>query len=427
MRFLNQKNVIITNLPRRMFNNGWHNPSDVMSSYLDRIGAGYVINNPDPLDFDYVPNEIVSRESFQHQLAARFSSIDKPESSCRAIISGPVGSGKTVLVKTFCRDLKRHLINKRDIIIAHVNCRNASTSTRVIQRILHAIDPGHPDRGLSMGELLLSLRKLTRRNSSHLIVILDEVDYMLRKSGDDILYQLLRIDEDQEGKGTLSLILISQEQILDVLETAVISRMGKTNLIKIPSYSENELYNIVKQRSELALVKGSCSDEILHLIAEKSAPLGDARLVIELLKAAAESCEIRQDAHTLREINVNDVHSKDEILSVDMVSEIDALHDLQPHAMLVLLAICRRLRKENSMTTGDVESLYAVVCEEYEQKMKSHTTLWKYLKVLEKRQLIKSKISTVTGGRGRTTHLSMPHFLPSDIAKRLEMLVKKRL
>ena len=427
MRSLDRQNIHYYLLLKRIFNNGWRNPSDVMSGYLDRIGAGYVIKDPGPLDFDYVPENIVGREDFQNKLAARFSSIDKPETSCRAVISGPVGSGKTVLVKTFCRDLKRHLTNRREIRIAHVNCRNASTSTRVVQRILHAIDPGHPDRGLSMGELLLSLRKLTRRNSTHLIVILDEVDHMLRRSGDDILYQLLRIDEDQEGKGTLSLILISQEQIIDVLETAVLSRMGKTNLIQIPSYNEDELYKITKQRVDLALNNGSCSDDIIRLIAQKSAPLGDARLAIELLKAASEACEIRQDDHTLREISADDVHSKDKELSVDVVSEIDALENLQSHAMLVLLAICRRLRKESSMTTGDVENLYAVVCEEYDEKMKSHTTLWKYLKELEKRQLIVTRISAVTGGRGRTTHLSMPHFLPSDIAKRLEMLVKRQL
>lgn len=250
---------------------------------------------------------------------------------------------------------------------------------------------------------------------------------MLRKSGDDILYQLLRIDEDQEGKGTLSLILISQEQVLDVLETAVISRMGKTNLIKIPAYDEDELFNIATQRAELSLVNGSYTEEIIRLIAEKSAPVGDARLAIELLKAAAESCEIRQDDHTERAISIDDVHAKDEILAVDMVSEIDAIEGLKPHAMLVLLAICRRLRKDTSMTTGDVENLYAVVCEEYEETMKSHTTLWKYLKEMEERQIIKTRISTVSGGRGRTTHLSMPHFLPSDIASRLEMLIKKRL
>ena len=79
------------------------------------------------------------------------------------------------------------------------------------------------------------------------------------------------------------------------------------------------------------------------------------------------------------------------------------------------------------MTTGDVESLYEVVCEEYDQKMKSHTTLWKYLKQMEERQIITTRISTITGGRGRTTHLSMPHLLPTDIAKRLETLLKNRI
>ena len=43
-----------------------------------------------------------------------------------------------------------------------------------------------------------------------------------------------------------------------------------------------------------------------------------------------------------RVISIDDVHAKDEILVVDMVSEIDAIEGLKPHAMLVLLAICRR-------------------------------------------------------------------------------------
>jgi cell division control protein 6 len=410
-----------------MFNNGWRKASHVMSNYLDRIGAGFIIANPEVLDFDFMPKEIVGRDQIQRELANKFSSIDRTDSSCRAIITGPVGSGKTVLAKTFCRDLQSHLANKRELLIAHVNCRNATTSTRVVQRILHEIDPGHPDRGLSMGELLLSLRKLTRRNSSHLIVVLDEVDHMLRKSGDDLLYQLLRIDEDQQGKGTISLILISQEQVLDVLETAVISRMGKTNLIRIPPYDLDGLYQIAKQRASIALIEGSYSDEILHLIAQKAAPNGDARLAIELIKAAAQASEFRQDAHTERVIRIEDVHAQDSILSVDVINELETIDDLQPHTMLVLLSICRRLRKQETMTTGDVEMLYEVVCEEYEQKMKSHTTIWKYLKELENRQLIVSRIDTISSGRGRTTHLSMPHFLPTDLVNRLEMLLKKRL
>jgi len=37
-----------------MFNNGWRKPSDVMSNYLDRIGAGWVLANPEVFNFDYV-------------------------------------------------------------------------------------------------------------------------------------------------------------------------------------------------------------------------------------------------------------------------------------------------------------------------------------------------------------------------------------
>ena len=95
--------------------------------------------------------------------------------------------------------------------------------------------------------------------------------------------------------------------------------------------------------------------------------------------------------------------------------------------MMILLAMCRRRRNEESMTMGDVEQLYAVVCEEYEQKPKSHTTLWKHVKTIEQESIIATQVATVPGGRGRTTHLSMPHFLPADLASRLELLLPKRL
>ena len=398
-----------------------------MASYLDRIGAGLIIAHPEMLDFDYVPDELVKREAIQTELASKFTTVGSPDGAARAVITGPVGSGKTVLAKTFCRDLQRHLAGKREIKIAHVNCRNASTSMRVAQRILHQFDPGHPDRGLSLGELLLSLRKMLRRTSTHLIVVLDEVDHMLRRSGDELLYQLLRIDEDQDGTGTLSLILISQEQVLDVLETAVLSKFGQSNHLRIPAYSVDELEAIARQRAEIALVPGTWDDGILRLLAERAGTSGDARRVIEYLSSAAERAEFRQDGHTEQTITVDDLHAVNDALATNTTHHLEVVDDLPAQGMLVLLAMCRRLRNEQSMTMGDVERLYAVVCEEYEQKPKSHTTLWKYVKQIEREEIIATRVAAVPGGRGRTTHLSMPHFLPADLASRLELLLPKRL
>ena len=408
-----------------MFNNGWRKPSDVMTNYLDRIGAGLVLANPEVFNFDYVPEHMVGRGEIQNELASKFTTLHLPEGSGRVVITGPVGSGKTALAQTFCRDIQRHLLNKRNIRSVHVNCRNASTSMRVVQRILHELAPGHPDRGLSMGELLMSLRRILRKETSHLIVVLDEVDHMLRRSGDDLLYQLLRIDEDQNGKGTLSLILVSQEQVLDMLETAVISRMGSTNHLRITPYDVDGLEAIATQRASRGLVPGTWTPEIIRLVAEKAAPTGDARRVIELLNAAVERCEFRQDGHSERRLTVEDIHLPLTNEPTTVGSNLEHIDDLNANAMLVLLALCRRLTKQESMTTGDVEQLYAVVCEEYEQKMKSHTTVWKYLKDFEERQIISSRVAAITGGRGRTTHLSMPHYLPKDLASRLEMLLKK--
>ena len=398
-----------------------------MSGYLDRIGAGSILASPSVLDYDYLPEELVGRDDIKQELASKFTAIASPEGASRAVITGPVGSGKTVLAKTFCRDLVRHLAGKRNIQIAHVNCRNASTSMRVAQRILHQLDPGHPDRGLSMGELLLSLRKMLRHSSTHLVVVLDEVDHMLRRSGDELLYQLLRIDEDQQGTGTLSLILISQEQVLDVLETAVLSKFGITNHVRIPPYTLDGLKAIVRQRAEAALVPGTWSDAIMTLLAEKAAPSGDARMVIELLSNAVERCEYRQDEHSERKISIEDVHAFNNNLALDTSAHLEQVDELPPSVMLALLAMCRRLKTQETMTMGDVEGLYAVVCEEYEQKAKSHTTLWKYVKTIEGVGLIESRVATVPGGRGRTTHLSMPHYLPADLASRLELLLPKRL
>ena len=392
-----------------------------MSSYLDRIGAGLILNKPEVFGFDYVPEILVGREDIQGQLASLFSTIGHPEGTGRAIVTGPVGSGKTALVKRFCDDVAKHVADKRNIKCVHVNCRNASTASRVMQKIVQDLDPGHPDRGLGVGELLTSLRRMLQGDNSHIIVVLDEVDHLLRHSGDDIIYKLMRIDEDGNRTGTLSAILISQEQVLDMLENAVISRLGRSNHIRVPPYDEDGLLKIATQRRDIGLVSGTCNDDILNLISQASAPSGDARQAIELLEGAAK----RAESSGRSVIEPKDVQKT----VVTLPNNVDSMNieEIPPHAMLILLGLCRRLKKRENVTSGEAEKLYHVVCEEYDQNPKGHTTFWKHLKRLAQEDIIVSKTAKSDVGRGRTQHISMPHMLPSDVARRLETLIPSRL
>jgi cell division control protein 6 len=215
--------------------------------------------------------------------------------------------------------------------------------------------------------------------------------------------------------------------VLDVLETAVLSKFGQSNHVRVPPYSVEGLEAIARQRAELALVPGTWNDGIVRLVAERAGASGDARRAIEYLSSAAERAEFRQDGHSEQAITVEDLHLVNEELATNTTQRLEIVDDLPPQGMLILLAMCRRLRTEESMTMGDVEGLYAVVCEEYDQRPKSHTTLWKHIKNIEQEGIVTSRVATVPGGRGRTTHLSMPHFLPADLAHRLELLLPKRL
>jgi cell division control protein 6 len=95
--------------------------------------------------------------------------------------------------------------------------------------------------------------------------------------------------------------------------------------------------------------------------------------------------------------------------------------------MILLLGLCRKIRRTGTITSGETEQNYKVVCEEFDEKPKGHTTVWKYIKQLAQDEIIVTRKDQVEGGKGRTQHITMPHMLPSDVARRLELLIPARL
>ena len=82
-----------------------------MADYLDRIGAGKILLTKEPFSYDWTPPELVGRDAQLGELASMFMGVENHSVSCRAIITGNVGSGKTVLTHRFGIDLSSKLLS----------------------------------------------------------------------------------------------------------------------------------------------------------------------------------------------------------------------------------------------------------------------------------------------------------------------------
>lgn len=385
-----------------------------MAGYLDRIGAGKVLLDKGPLSYDWIPPTLIGRDEELDDMAGIFSQIENHDTSAQAVVIGPVGSGKTVLTQRFAEDIQRHLDGRRRIVITHVNCRNHPTGSQVLQQIALSLDARHPERGFSSGEIIQSIRRNLHTHESHLLLILDEVDVLVNRDSSDIIYKLLRIDEGQEVQGSISMILVSQNPtLLKLFEPAIISRLGQSNVVEMQPYDADTLTGIAAQRAEVACRTGSVAAETLTKIGRFSADSGDARMAIELLDASIRRAEKAGRGEVLPE----DVRPSTLRKASLEPSSVD---NLSKHQKLVLLGICRRLKKAEEVSSGDAQKLYLLVCEEHEVKPRSYTTFWKHLKALETEGLIETRAAHKNVGRGRTTHITMNNTAPATIEGRIE-------
>jgi len=77
------------------------------------------------------------------------------------------------------------------------------------------------------------------------------------------------------------------------------------------------------------------------------------------------------------------------------------------------------------MSMGEAEDAYAVVCEEYGEKKRGHTQLWKYVRDLSVSGIIEAKASEA-GRRGKTTLISLPRVPASDLEEELSKALMQR-
>jgi len=380
--------------------------------------ARSVFKNRQALSFDFVPPKLVHRDAQLKRLTTLFRPIVEGNSSQTAFLSGMVGSGKTVTAKRFCMDMKEYSQKSgKAIDFVIVNCRQRNSEAAAILHVINHFQPNFPDRGFSITEMMEILRKDLEKRKIHLIIILDEADVLLRKSGSDIIYRLSRFaEEGMDGRQLVSLILISQRDVFNLLDAASASTFKRSNMVEFGKYSVNELADIARQRAALALHDGAIEDDSIRLIADASSEFGDARFAIEILeKAGMLADEERSETISPEHVRAAKAEALSSITESKLVS-------LDPHLKIVLLAIARSLKKKAYVITGEAEEAYKVACEEFGEKPRAHTAFWGYLQDLDDLGIISSHKSG-EGVPGKTSIITIPDMPVKVLEEKLTQLI----
>ncbi len=380
-----------------------------------------IIKDPAKLSFEFVPQSLVHRDKEMQRLFSIFRQTVEGNMSQRAFLTGNVGTGKSVLSKRFCIDFKEWANEKnKGLEFVVVNCRARNTAASVLLKIIDHFDKGFPDRGFSTTEMLEILRKHIDKKNVNLIVVLDEINVLIKRSGTDLLYALSRFDEENMGgEHRLSLLLISQRPIYEFLDPATLSTFKRTNTIQFENYDKQQLWDILRDRVELALYPGTIEDETVELIADISSEWGDARFGIELLEnsgmmASEENSEMIAPDH-IRSAKA---------MTHSVITE-SIMTPLSDHKLLALLGISMAIRSKAYITTSEAEKAYAIASEEFEQTPRAHTRFWEYLKELDGHGLLSLRISG-KGHVGKTTLISLPDIPSTVLADKVRSLLKSR-
>jgi len=378
------------------------------------------------LDINYVPYRLPHRDRELHLLKEFFSFLSRtPEKMTqRVMITGDVGTGKTVLSQRLGADITRET-NKRGINFqyVHVNCREYRGSLfLILHHIVSVFHPNFPRRGYSAEELLRILLQVLDDQNAHIILTLDEFESLVERESSEAVYKLTRLQEARLNKPQrISLICILRSlKVIEQLDASARSTL-QSNIIQLERYSEQQLIDIFNDRVSLAFKPLAVPEDTVSLIAELAfSENGNARFGIELLWRSGKYA----DADNSDVVTPECVRKA--VSSIYAVMRKNDLAFLSLHEKLFLLGVARFFRGSQRAYAAltEAEQAYAVVCEESDVQPRSHTQLWKYLQTLSTLGILQKKVST-TGSRGRSTLIYLPRIPAYELEKELGILLEK--
>lgn len=250
----------------------------------------------------YLPKEISHREKQIDLLVRTFLDIkDDPDKFPLTVIQiiGPAGIGKTSTVIKFSDILENELRkSKINVKIVYINLKlQGGNKYAIYKYLLSCIAPELPAQGLSAEEMLRQMLDYLILNNVYSIIILDEIDYLIKISKEiGIIYDLTRLNEFDPSKkcNVKGVIFIARStEFYEKLDEAELSSMGRA-YIEFPNYTIDQVSDILIRRSKDAFQDNVIGTDIIDWIAKiVVSPIvnGDIRYALDLLSYAGNLAE----------------------------------------------------------------------------------------------------------------------------------------
>ena len=373
------------------------------------LGQDSLFTDRKAFDHAFEPARLPHREHELDALVRNLVDALNGHIPSNMLLYGVPGSGKTVVTRYVLSQLREKGSEMGQSVHTYeINCRNVDTKYRVVQTIATQLaqrgDAPVPFTGWPTDRVLDTVvSRMSRVGGVH-IIVLDEVDNLVDKGGDDLLYALTSLNT-LLSKGRCSIIGISNDlHFTQHLDPRVSSRLSQEDIVFHP-YVATEIQNILNERAEMGIKVGVLDDGVIKLCSALAAQEhGDARRALDLLRISVQKAEQRSQ----NRVDTKHVKLAQSQLEYDQVTPV--IKTLPLHQKLVLFSIC--LNEENGLrniSTGEVYRTYSEACSKIGTEPLTTRRVSSLLNELDTLGLIMARnVSKGRGGRSKQVNSAIP-------------------
>ncbi|MEM2874596.1 MAG: ORC1-type DNA replication protein [Candidatus Hadarchaeales archaeon] len=379
-----------------------------------------IFRNREYLRPSYTPEELPHREEQINQLARILAAPLRGETPSNVFIYGKPGTGKTASVRYVGRELEgiSHKAPLKAGVI-YLNCEIVNTPYRVLANLSDyflsrlektrgeeflksaSLPSRVPMTGWPTDEVYKSFYKALDEERQLAVIVLDEVDKLVKRCGDDLLYLLTRMNADLSQAKVAVVGISNDTNFMEYLDPRVRSSLSEEEII-FPAYNALQLRDILEKRARMSFVDGVIGEGVVQLCAAHAArEHGDARRALDLLRAAGEIAEV-EGAEKVTIEHVRKAHAK-----IEQDQMVEVIRTLPAQSKLVLYSIvCLMERTPRRIVSGDVYNVYREMCEGSGFEALTHRRVSDLISELDMLGIIEARIIN-RGRHGRTKEIKL--------------------